>query len=39
MKKWVPGEETGRAVGTVTLLLGSDGDIEIELESSPKGFI
>lgn len=37
MKNWVPGEETGRAVGTVTFLLGSDGDIEIELESSPKG--
>lgn len=32
-----PGEETGRAAGTVALLLGSEGDIEIELESSPEG--
>lgn len=35
--KWRnPGEETGRTVGTVSLLLGSEGDIEVELESSPE---
>lgn len=39
VRKVESGEETGRAVGTVALLLGSDGDIEIELESSPEGFI
>lgn len=39
VKKWELGEETGRTVGTVALLLGSEGDTEIELESSPEGVI
>lgn len=39
VRKWELGEETGRAVGTVALLLGSEGDTEIELESSPEGVI
>ena len=39
VRKWEPGEETGRAVGTDALLLGSEGDTEIELESSPEGVI
>lgn len=38
-RKWESGEETGRAVGTVALLLGSEGDTEIELESSPEDVI
>ncbi|XP_078116261.1 sister chromatid cohesion protein PDS5 homolog A isoform X1 [Sander vitreus] len=38
-RKWEPEEETGRAVGTVALLLGSEGETEIELESSPEGVI
>lgn len=36
MKKWESGEETGRSVGTGALILGSEGDTEIELESSPE---
>lgn len=39
LKRCESGEETGRAVGTVALLLVSDGDIEIEIESSPESFI
>ncbi|XP_049901418.1 uncharacterized protein LOC126390939 [Epinephelus moara] len=39
VRKWEPGEETGRAAGTVVVLLGSEGDTEIELESSPEGVI
>lgn len=39
VRKWEPGEKTGRAVGTVALLLGSEGDSEIELESSPEGVV
>nr|XP_046269621.1 sister chromatid cohesion protein PDS5 homolog A isoform X2 [Scatophagus argus] len=33
------GEQTGKAVGIGALLLGSDGDIEMELESSPEAVI
>lgn len=33
------GDETGRHLGRVALLLGSNGGIEIEPESSPEGFI
>ncbi|KAF0037430.1 hypothetical protein F2P81_010304 [Scophthalmus maximus] len=36
-RKREPAEDTGRAVGTVVLLLGSEGDTEIELESSSEG--
>ena len=40
VRKLEPGAETGRAVGSVALLLlGSEGDTEIELESSPEGII
>ncbi|XP_034543252.1 sister chromatid cohesion protein PDS5 homolog A isoform X4 [Notolabrus celidotus] len=37
MEKERPEEETGRAVGSLALLLGSEGETEIELESSPEG--
>lgn len=36
-RKRESGEEAGRAVGTGALLLGSKGDTEIELQSSPEG--
>ncbi|KAK1885947.1 Sister chromatid cohesion protein PDS5 like A [Dissostichus eleginoides] len=35
VRKWESGEETGRAVGLVAPFLGSEGDAEIEMESSP----
>lgn len=39
VRKREPEEETGRAVGTDALLLGSQGNTEIELESSPEDVI
>lgn len=34
--EWESGEETGRAVGTFALFLDSEGNTELELESSPE---